>query len=251
MKSITSRTNTEIIKNAQLHHGKYRKERKQFLAEGLRVCSTLLQTPAIPLVTLYATEKGYDLLRQEGIHYPVTLVTDQVMAKLSTATTPSGIVGIFSMPHQAPSATLQAGIVLAQITDPGNMGSLIRTCVAFGVRSVIIIEGVDVWSPKVVQASAGTLGRINIFHYSWAQLMAEKPTHLQLTALVARNGQSLQSINHREQLLVLGNEAHGIPDAWLQQCDHQVTIPMTAATESLNAAIAGAIAVYEFFGKKC
>jgi TrmH family RNA methyltransferase len=251
MKMISSRHNEEIIAITKLKHKKYRDQHKQFYAEGVRTCSTLI-TSGIQMVMLYATERGYQQLQEYAVPTPITLVTPHVMEKISDAQQPSGIFGVFKQPQEKPLSAITSGIVLADISDPGNMGTLIRSCAAFGAQSVVTIEGTDMWHPKVVQASAGTHGYVSMFTTTWDTLIKEKPDQVTLTALVPHGGQLLSTYqpHSAHNLLVIGNEAHGIPAEWLQQCDQSVTIAMPGNTESLNAAVAGSIALYAFFAKR-
>src|SRR5579885_2522756 len=123
------------------------------------------------------------------------------------------------------------------------MGTLIRTCAAMGKKSVVIIDGTDVWSPKVIQATAGTLAYVTIFQWSWNELLKHKKD-IPLCALVVHDGKSPTKKIMESTLLVIGSEAHGIPDTWIKECEYKVTLSMPGNTESLNAAVAGSIAMY-------
>jgi TrmH family RNA methyltransferase len=165
------------------------------------------------------------------------------MNKITQASTPSGILAVFPIPPQPSPEQLDSGIVLAQISDPGNMGTLIRTCAAMGKNSVVVIDGADVWNPKVVQASAGTLALVTVFNWSWDELIKHKK-QIPLYALVVNGGVNLQSPIAGQSLLVIGSEAHGLPEQWIQQSDERITLSMPGGTESLNAGVAGSIAMY-------
>jgi RNA methyltransferase, TrmH family len=242
MKTITSRFNDEIKEVAALGQAKERKKLKQFIAEGLRTCSTLINSP-IELVQLYVTEEMYPSIKHLVHENDVTLVSPHVLEKMSQATTPSGILGVFTIPKPENPGPLKPGMVLARIADPGNMGTLIRTCAALDVQSVVIVEGTDPWSPKVVQASAGTIGNVTISSLRWDEVCAHKGA-LKLCALVTTGGKKAEDIDASTSLLVVGNEAEGIPMPWLANCDTKVTISMPGNAESLNAAVAGSIALY-------
>jgi TrmH family RNA methyltransferase len=138
---------------------------------------------------------------------------------------------------------LTTGIVLAQISDPGNMGTLIRTAAAMNKKTVVCVETVDPWNPKVVQATAGALGSVSLFCMTWDELLRSKK-NIPLCALVAQDGKMPDTINLKDALIVVGNEGAGIPDAWIAQCDEKITLPMPGKCESLNAAVAGSIALY-------
>lgn len=241
MKKITSTQNPYIKQIVELKDAIGRQKYGLCIVEGERAVRTFLEAGQ-ELVQLYLTDfnKWPD---KQAIH-----VSPTVMKKISSVITPSGILGVFKIPK--PPATLKApGVVLAQISDPGNMGTLIRTAAALGLKTVVIVEGADPWSPKVIQASAGTIAKVHIFSYSWQEFMQHKGTLL-LYAMIVKSGQSLQKIKTKNTLFVIGSEAHGLPKEWEKECDMLVTLPMPGGTESLNAAVAGSIALYITYGLK-
>ncbi len=242
MKSITSRTNQEIKHVASLQAKKHRSEHSLFIAEGIRACSTLIAHGHIP-AALYVTERN--LAQAQGITEDrlIVLVGNHVMEKISAATTPSGIVGLFSIPKPPAPDQLGSGLVLAHIADPGNTGTLMRTAAALNAKSIVLIEGADPWSPKVVQASAGTIGMLTIFQWSWQELLAHKGNK-KLCALIVSGGKPPQEISWQDALLVVGSESHDIPQEGIDASDETVTLPMPGGAESLNAAVAGSIALY-------
>lgn len=225
-----------------LHDRKNRRAQKRYIAQGLRVCASLLQSGQ-KLQHLYATSSMLDQAQKLVSDHAITLVTDEVMEKISTTESPSGLLGVFLLPEPPKDKTLTSGVVLAQVTDPGNMGTLIRSCAAMGHKTVVIIEGTDAWSPKVVQASAGTLGMVHIMCMSWSDLLAAKQ-NTKLYALIVDGGKNPNQLDFTDTLLVVGNEASGIPAQWIADCDETLTLPMPGHAESLNAAIAGSIALY-------
>ena len=245
MKTITSRTNPEIKQIASLQHEKHRKQYKQFIAEGVRVVSELLQSKIKP-IAVYTTESMLPKTEKFAPKKLIVLVPDHVMEKISCLDTPSGIVGVFEIPSPFPSITAP-GIVMARIANPGNMGTLIRSAVAMNAKTVIILEGCDPWSPKVVQSSAGTIGNAAINQLSWKKLLAQKPN---LCALVVSGGKKPDEINLKNQLLIIGSEARGIPQEWLDDCQEKLTLQMPGKTESLNAAVAGSIALYLLMNRR-
>ena len=245
IKTITSRTNEEIKQVATLKDKKAREEQNRFMAEGLRTCSTLAKT-GMKLVQMYTTQANLEDVQEFTKNYYITIVEDHVMEKMSAATTPSGILGVFEIPSQPPFSDLSSGLVMANITDPGNMGSMIRTCAALNLKTVVIVDGADVWSPKVVQASAGALGQVKIFNPSWETLLKWKKD-FRLCALVVKGGKKPQDLDFSKSLLVVGNEANGIQKEWLRDVDDFMTIPMPGETESLNAAVAGSLGLYLAF----
>jgi len=245
MKVITSIHNEEVKLVAALKNSKDRDDQGRFIAEGSRVITTFIESGWKPTM-LYATDKMMPQAEKLAAQSQITLVSLEVIKKMSQATTPSELLAIFRIPINPDMASIQSGLVLANLSDPGNVGTLMRTCAAMNVQSVVMVEGVDPWHPKVIQASAGTIALLKIFQLSWEQLIASKGD-LKLYALTVTNGKKPQDISACNALLVVGNEAHGLPEQWVAQCDDAITIPMPGNTESLNAAIAGSIAMYEMF----
>lgn len=244
---ITSVAHILIKQRRRLHEKKGRETQGLFMAEGIRTCNALVAS-TIVLQELFVTHALYQQAMLLAPEDQIIIVNDPVMKKLSTASTPSGMIGIFKIPETKTAENIGTGIVLAQISDPGNAGTLIRTCAALGIQSIIAVEGVDLWSPKVIQSSAGTIGRVDIFEWSWQQLTEYAGRHkILLAALVVEGGSPLvieQQKTTDARLFVIGNEAHGIPEGWLRSCNEQITLPMPGKTESLNAAIAGSIVLY-------
>jgi TrmH family RNA methyltransferase len=244
---ISSLVHPQVKHIVQLHNTKARKQHNQTFAEGYRTLLTLNKAGII-FDTLYVTAEHEHKATEFQAH-EIYKVTPAVMAKISAAVTPSGLLGIFSRPtspQQAP--TLMPALALAQLQDPGNMGTLLRTAAACDIKTVFCIEGTDPWSPKVIQASVGTLALLTILEWHWQDLITYKNTHaVKLCALVPTGGQQptkLPSDFSQQNILIVGSEAHGIAHEWLAQCDSFLSLPMPGSTESLNAAVAGSIALY-------
>lgn len=248
-----SSANNFIIKNVtKLHLSKSRKLDKKFIIEGHKFILTALEA-GLKINQLFATQEQLDKNKQllslvsENI---IFLVSEKVMTKISSSVTPCGILAIFDQPIFK-DLTNGIGLVLDNIMDPGNMGTLIRTAVACNVKNIIVIDGADVWSPKVVQSSAGNISLINIFNWSYDELIANKRNH-QLIGLLPNASESIfnlpQSTNNA--LLIVGNESNGISEKLLSKCERLVKLPMPGKTESLNAAVAGSIALYYFISPK-
>ena len=242
MKTIVSRQNPQIKQIAKLKLQKERIQQKKFIAEGYRTCKTIIDSD-IELLELYTTQAMLEKAKEIAPEGKIIIVAEPVMEKLSAAKAPSGLLGVFEIPKAPAMENIGSGIVLANMANPGNMGTLVRSCAAMGLKSVVCVEGTDPWAPKVVQASAGTIANIDLFELSWEDLLKKDP-HVKLIALIVQGGKKPQEINFKNTLLVIGNEAHGIPEQWIADCDEKLTIPMPGKTESLNAAVAGSIAMY-------
>ncbi|OGB97628.1 hypothetical protein A3F06_03805 [candidate division TM6 bacterium RIFCSPHIGHO2_12_FULL_36_22] len=240
MTPITSLKNPLIQQIKKLHFNKYRQQLGLFVAEGMRTITTMTDNGYKPEHVFFTEETAdYQSFFTDS---KCLLVPDHIMGTISSSKSPSGILAIFPIPKKPQVKDLSSGSVLAQISDPGNMGTLIRTTAAMGLKTVVCIESVDPWNPKVIQASAGTIAAVNIFQIDWQTLIQYKGD-LTLSALVVSGGESPE-VMPKNTLIVIGNEATGIPDKWIAKCDQRITLSMPGKTESLNAAVAGAIALY-------
>ncbi len=258
IKHIISTCNPEIKEITKLHDSKFRKNSNKCLFQNIRAIETALQAN-LKLDKIYITEPNLQLILNLFKSYNInnsliTLVSESIINKISTLKNSSGIVATFYIKENNIKTlkSCTSGLVLAQINDPGNMGTLIRTSVACNIKNIFIIEGADPYSSKVIQASAGTIALADIYQISWQELIDYKED-LKLYALVAKNGESIFNENfckpadNNNILLVVGNEANGIKAEWLNDCNKLITLKMPGNTESLNAAIAGSIALYIAF----
>ncbi len=246
MKTICSVQNESIKKIATLQTSKGRLLHNQFIAEGLRTLERFAAAGKTPL-DLYVLETLFTDARILFGNSDPIIVPDHVMKRISPSVTPPGILGIFDLDDFSSDITTlsadNAGLVLANVTDPGNMGTLIRSATACGYKTVIVVEGVDPFSPKVIQASAGAIAHVALIECSWGELIKanNRPA---LCAMTVDGSKTINDLTSCQVLLVIGNEAHGLPTEWVAQCESTITLPMDGSTESFNAAVAGSIALY-------
>jgi len=225
----------------------------EFIAEGLqcaREAFTATKGPAVK--TIYLTESGKSRIDQAGLDISraeLVLVSEPVMAAMSSTITPQGIISICSVADNDFSKLKPSGrsryIYLHEIQDPGNAGTILRTADAMGIDAVIVSPGsVDMYSPKVVRATAGSLWHVPLFTgITLAQLNEQLPKVAKI-ALSAQGNKSLLEVNELPDVVaIFGNEARGI-DALIGSDVMQVSIPMTGNAESLNLAAAAAIVIF-------
>lgn len=226
-----------------LQQKKYRKQHKLFFAEGIKVVEELLAS-SFTLNHLYA-EAGYftDIPNNK-----YTEVTEAELKKITALTTPQHCLALFEMPDEAPVA--QSGLIVAldDVRDPGNLGTIIRLCDWFGIENLVCsAECVDVYNPKVVQATMGSISRVNVVYTDLESFLAETALPIYGTFMDGSNiyRESLKP----EGIIVLGNEANGISVGVEVLCNERIAIPRFGnmqQTESLNVATAGAIILSEF-----
>jgi RNA methyltransferase, TrmH family len=229
---------------------KGRTEAGRFAFEG----PTLLdeaRSSGVPIEEIYATEKAYAAapaiaeLEAEGT--PVFIVDDRTARKISDLETPTGIVSITPLRLSPIAELLRGGVlVLADLNDPGNAGTLLRSAVAFGATGVLFGNlGVDPFHPKVVRGAMGALFRLALATGTPEDLAAAaRAVNVPVWGLAA-GGKNLAAIEFPADFaLVVGHERHGL-GRWESACHNLAGIPMRGQAESLNAGVAGSIALYE------
>lgn len=244
MTAITSTDNPLVKRLRRLHDVRHRRTDGAFLVEGVRAITAFLGHGWRPLDLVLAEDLD---LPAAWAGRPVTRASAAVVAKLSQASTPSGYLAAFPLPSAPPLDVAAGGLVLHGIADPGNLGTLIRCAAAFAIRQVVVIGGSDPFAHKVVQASAGELVMIALHRYESGRGLEVIAGGAPCCALVARGGSDPSELARRPRWLVVGSEAHGLDEPALAACSERVTLPMPGGTESLNAAMAGAIACYALF----
>lgn len=238
---IQSLQNPKIKHLQQLQNKKYRNTHQEFIAQGFKTCKSLIDAD-FTLKSIFMTEQNYLDYQNDFLINETYVVSDEVMQKISTTTTPTGIVAVFATKqHEFVVTTNSAAFV--QIQDPGNLGTLIRSACAMGLEAVYIIESVDVYSPKVIQATTGTLSNIKFITCSWDVFKGQMKS-ISLCALVVDSEKTPETIDLKKNVLVIGNEGQGLSEHVIGQCTTRMTIPMQGNAESLNAAVAGSIAMY-------
>jgi TrmH family RNA methyltransferase len=229
---------------------KGRRDRGLFSFEGPTLLADALES-GTPIESLYVTKAMYEAtplaLELESRGVDVYIVDERSMRKISDVETPSGIVAVAPARLDAAADLLDAPgvvLVLADVNDPGNAGTLLRSAEAFGVDRVIFgSRGVEPHNPKVVRAAMGAIFRERIAVVTPADLHAVLGDW-EVVGLTAE-GEPLHGVRwHHRCALVVGNERHGL-GPWQPLCTHFASIPMRGQADSLNAAIAGSIALYE------
>lgn len=222
---------------------KFRQTHQLFLAEGIKVVEELIKSPFI-VHQLYATESYSNILNVPDIQ----LISDKELGLVSDFSSPNQILGIFEIPKSKDLVKQGITLVLDEINDPGNLGTIIRLCDWFGVAQLVCSENtVDCFNQKVVQASMGSLTRVLVNYVDLAPYLANEKRAIYGTFLKGENIYS--SKLEKNAVIVLGNEANGISNEIEQLVHKKITIPQFGeqqSTESLNVAMSTAIILSEF-----
>ncbi|HZG18281.1 MAG TPA: RNA methyltransferase [Candidatus Bathyarchaeia archaeon] len=258
---ITSVQNPLVKRLCLLHERKGREDAGTFLVEGVHLVEEALRSGAHVVTLLYEAEKGMDpvcarALQQRADDVEVIPASAAVMAKLSETKTPQGIVAEVKKQSRDWSAALQDMqdrsfllLLLDGIADPGNLGTILRTAEAAGADAVILGNGsVDLYNGKVVRATMGALFRLPVFTGSLTEV-AEQIKARGGSLLVTSLGEATESyerVSYAGKIgIVIGNEARGVSEEMKQAATTLVHIPIYGGAESLNAAVASGIMLYE------
>lgn len=248
--SIQHATRSQLKWVRDLHRSRQRHEEQLFIAEGIKVVEELVASE-LNVKAVFGTDPLPDFIAQSLPDESCFHVSGAELERISTLKTPNRILAIATIPsshdpvvHTPPESIL----ALDHLSDPGNLGTIIRTAAWFGVRNIICSVGsADCWSPKVVQSAMGALFRMNIYydklsdpvfraiHSNGYRVMAATLDGAELTAYPSE----------KPFFLIIGSEAHGISHDILSQVEEKVKIPGDASrVESLNAAVAAGILLY-------
>ncbi len=241
---ITS-TQNDRVKEVQALQTQAKRRRKagRMVLEGVRLVRDALQAGHVAETLFYTADQSetLDALNIRGLE-----VSAEVMRTMSDTQQPQGIIGVFATPQFTLPDQPQRVLILDAIRDPGNLGTLLRTAAAAGVEAVVLAPGcVDAFNPKVLRSGMGAHFRVPIVELDWAQI---ESTCAGLTVYLA-DGQGETRYDAADWsagwALITGSEAHGASEAAQRITQQRVYIPMAADTESLNAAAATAVLLFE------
>ena len=226
-----------------LQHKKFRTQHCLFVVEGIKSVLEFVNS-AYKINKIFATVEGIAKLGKIPQIIKLEEVSEHEFSKISSLKTPQGALALVEIPQdlQLNFDDFQGkhSLILDDIQDPGNLGTIIRTAEWFGIENIICSIGtVDAYNPKVVQATMGSLSRIKL-HYVELEEFIEKKQLPVFGALL--NGSSIYETDFgKEGFIMMGNEGNGIRKSLISQVDKAVTIPRVGQAESLNVAVATTI----------
>ncbi len=249
---ITSLTNPQVKRVKRLHSPKGRQQAQHFVVEGLRLVEEALRAGHLPALMFYTprledSTRGQTLLAvAKGKSVPPALVSEKVMNALATTTTPQSVLAVLPMgaPPWPEQPTLL--LILDRLRDPGNLGSALRAAEAAGVDGVFLSPGtVDAFNPKVVRGGMGTHFWLAIRAAPWPEI-AQATQGLRVWLAEARGGVPHYSVDWSSpSALIIGAEAEGASTQAQNLTNNRLSIPMPGRAESLNAAVAAGIVLFE------
>lgn len=253
---INSKSNEKVKFIKSLNEKKFREKENAFYIEGVKVVLETLENKAIDIMFIAYSQEilsningGSNLLDKIQQLPPTKLlhVDSQILKYITDTMTPQGVVAVIHIPRANICEISNNNIlILDKIQDAGNIGTIIRSCDAFNINTIICIKGTtDVYSPKVVRSTMGSILRLNIIYIDEDDLERLKTNF----TLVSTTLDSTKYINEldftKKYAFILGNEANGIGTKIQNISDECVKIKMTNTAESLNVAVAAGIILYE------
>ncbi len=266
---ITSRNNPTVKKAALLKEKKHRDEEKLFIAEGEKLTYEALEA-SLSVTKIFVSEsKSSKILpklreleaKEKGEKTTVYVLADGVFEKISTENSPQGIISVIKhldffrqsdIIYKEEFSNIECGrsIVLCSVRDPGNLGSAIRSAVAFGVEHIILsADCADIYNPKTVRGAMGSLFRVKVTRVSdmikYIDAMHDNGRKV-YSAELTESARPLGEIKlGKWDSVIIGNEGHGVPKDVSSASDGGIYIPISSKTESLNASVAAAIFMWE------
>jgi TrmH family RNA methyltransferase len=262
MTLITSFANQNVKLIRKLEQKKYRQETGLFFIEGLRTVGEAIQTGAsidtlVVAPELLVSDFGKSLLDHPAIQNVERIeVSAEIYQKLAHKEGPQGIGAIVKQNWQAiDHIQVDSGdlwVALDAVSDPGNLGTIMRTAEAVGSRGIILLgHSTDPYDPTAVKASMGAIFSLELAQSDWDSfLIWEKKNQLTIVGTSDSAKTDYQKVEYRRpMILLMGSERHGLPEEMQAACDHVVFIPMEGRTDSLNLAVATGVMLYQIYNK--
>lgn len=243
----------QIVRKLQMQ-GKWRREQQAFAVEGVRLAEEALQAGWVAEQVFYTDqldERGRAVVEKYAAHeVPVEVVSEPVMKAVSQTETPQGLLVVLAAQTLPLPPSPDFLLVLEGLRDPGNLGTILRTSAAAGVQAVLLTPGnADAWSPKVLRAGMGAHFRLPVHSLAWQgirRILKGDARHLRVYLADASAGVPYTQADFSSPLaLVVGGEATGASAEAGELADERVHIPMPGGSESLNAAVAASILLFE------
>lgn len=234
----SSKDNKKIKYIKKLNEKKYRDEFNEFLIEGEHLVQEAYKCGVLKELILL---DGIEL----DINVPKIYVTESIMNYISELNTRCSVIGICRKKRDKLMGNRL--LILDDIQDPGNMGTIIRSSVAFNIDTIILSKGcVDIYNSKVLRATQGMIFNINIVICDLESIIKDLKGEYKILGTDVNNGKDLKSIEKVEKFaIIMGNEGNGVKSSLLDLCDDYIHIDMNNNCESLNVAVATSIILYE------
>ena len=260
MNVISSKDN-EIVKSVKkLKEKKYRDLENAYIVEGIKmVKEAIIEKASIRQIIICDDCEKSDNIPKELMYeiakYDCTYVTSKVFKYISEVQTPQGVLAVIEKNNGDLDINYNEDIIVAldDIQDPGNLGTILRTVDSVGLTQILVSKGTaDCYNPKVVRSSMGAIYRVKVIECDDLLETLKQVKRNKFKVLVTSLGDSknIYDMKYNKKVLVIGNEANGVEERIMNIADEKIKIPMLGRTESLNAAVATGIVLYEYVRQK-
>jgi len=257
---ISSLTNGKVKLINSLYHRKYRKELNLFVAEGVRICKEALENNWDIKYLLYDKTNKNNAIIKNLVNLTLSFgaeaiaVTSQILSKVSHKDNPQNVLGVFGQKfNKLPNIIdKECFVVLENVRDPGNLGTILRTMDGMGATYCILLnQCTDPYSYESVRASMGAIFNIKIINLNLEKFLRWKSEkNICLIGTSLNNAFNYTKANWSLPfILAMGNEQNGLSDKLSKKCDQLIKIPMMGKSDSLNVAVSAGIALYESIRK--
>ncbi len=238
---IGSVNNPKIKKYLTLSNKRGRDEEKLFIVENEHLCSEASKKERLVDILV---EEGYELSFEPNCE--ITYVKDNVLKKLSNLVNYPKVLGICTI-IDSQEIKGDGILMLDNVQDPGNLGTIIRSCAAFNVKTIVLSEDcVDLYNDKVIRSTQGLLFNVNIIRADLLELIPVlQKKKYKILGTNVHNGVDVRGVNPQKYVLIMGNEGHGVRKEIQDLCDKNLNIKMNRNCESLNVGVATSILIYE------
>lgn len=232
--------NKHIVEAHKLKQKKYRLANQRFLVEGEHLVEEAYKAGVL-LQVFYTKELAFSDIESYQVN-------DKILDKLSDVLSNQGMIGVCQI--QTKKKNDEKVLLLDGLQDPGNMGTLIRSAIAFGFETMVLDRCVDIYNPKVIRATQGAIFKVNFINHDIISYIEAKPNKLFIATSLDTNKYLSHLVLEENNIgLILGNEGSGVREEVIQKADKVVKLKMQNM-ESLNVGVAGSILMYELGGDR-
>lgn len=255
MQKISSKDNSLIKHIKRLKEKKYRDKYGEYIVEGLKLINEAIQEnvdikhivvcDGCDNSEMIESHLKYEMARIDFIYVP-----QNIFKMVSDVENPQGVLAVIRKKNNEEIKTNEDLIlVLDDIQDPGNLGTILRTADSVGLKQILVSKGTaDAYNPKVVRSTMGAIFRVNVIEcVDLKNILKELKNSnykVMITSLKAKK--TIYEVNYKKKIIVIGNESNGVSNDIQKISDEQVIIPMLGKTESLNASVATGVILYEY-----
>jgi TrmH family RNA methyltransferase len=245
IKTIDSPNNGLVVETARLCDKKYRYERMRYIIEGARMVSDAIKS-GVRIVDIFIDDARRDFLSElDADKYDINIVDRRVFKKISDTQTPQGILAVAEFSPLLLQPPAKNAVVLDNIRDPGNLGTIIRTCLALSIVDVYLINCVDIYNPKVIRSTMSAIFFVNCYDDTEQNIVNTlKQKNIELICADMGGESVFKVVQKNDFALIVGNEGRGVSESLKKACGKIYSLPMDGRSESLNAAVSASVILY-------